>query len=62
MQWLLIVMLTSSTGVVEYHEPTVLYSKKSCKDAQEVIRAMTPGNAATIITTACIPRGSNRSE
>lgn len=57
MQWLLLVMLVSANGHMEYHEPTVLYSKKACKDAQAVISQMAPQNAAVTVVTACVSRG-----
>lgn len=57
MQYLMLVMLVNAAGNIDYKEPTVFYAKKACNDAQNVIKAMTPNNAAVTMITACVPRG-----
>ena len=57
MQWILLVMLVSSNGNMEYQQPTIMYSKKACKDAQMVISQMAPNNATVTVITACVSRG-----
>lgn len=57
MQYLLLIMLTTASGNVDYKEPVVFYAKKSCEDAQDIIKQMTPRNATVMITTACVKRG-----
>lgn len=51
------VMLVSASGDMQYQDPTIFYSKKSCKDAQFVIGGMAPGNATVTVVTACVSRG-----
>ena len=57
MQYLLLIMLTTASGNVDYKEPIVFYAKKACEDAQDIIKQMTPRNASVMITTACVKRG-----
>lgn len=57
MQYLMLMMLVSVTGSVDYKEPTPFYARQACYDAQKVIKEMTPRNAAVTIVTACVPRG-----
>lgn len=57
MQYLLLIMLTTASGSIDYKEPVVFYAKKACEDAQDIIKQMTPRNATVMITTACVKRG-----
>lgn len=60
MQWVLLVMLISSNGHMEYHDPMVFYGKKACRDAQSVIASMAPDNATVTVVTSCVIRGSSK--
>lgn len=60
MQWLLLVMFVSANGHMEYHEPTVMYGKKACWDAQHAIAEMAPDNASVTVITKCVIRGSSK--
>lgn len=59
MQWMLLVMLTTASGNVDYKDPVAFYAKRSCEIAQDTIVQMTPKNAAVTITTACVKRGKD---
>ena len=60
MQWILLVMLVSSNGHMEYHDPMVFYGKKACRDAQSAVAEMAPDNATVTVITKCVIRGNNK--
>lgn len=57
MQYLMLIMLVTASGDIEYRDPTVFYARQACFDAQKVIKEMTPKNAVVTLVTACVPRG-----
>lgn len=57
MQWILLVMLVSANGDMQYKEPVVFYSKKACVNAMDALRTLVPRNATFSVVSQCVTRG-----